>query len=171
MFPQTYWYLLQKKWKRPILLFKGEGGGVGDSKEGAPREALTTPRGHYGTTLGMPRTHGRDSSMHTWAPQHVWCALHGRNGTGPGTTYPLPAQARGCPKPCAVSQLRKPWAQCHGLMRHQTTVDSHHDAYAQHKDAMPYAPRGISHGRNAMARCYGVGPDGGSKQHIQAMGT
>ncbi|RVW83532.1 hypothetical protein CK203_054218 [Vitis vinifera] len=56
----------------------------------------------------------------------------------------------------------------HGRARcapHQTTVDSHHDAYAQHKDAMPCAPRGINHGRNAMTRCYGVGPDGGIKQH------
>ena len=70
-------------------------GGVGDLKEGAPREALTAPRGNHGTTLGVPRTHGRDSSMHTWAPRHVWCAPRGRNGTGPNAAYPLPAQTWG----------------------------------------------------------------------------
>ncbi|RVW78951.1 hypothetical protein CK203_052375 [Vitis vinifera] len=63
------------------------------------------------------------------------------------------------PKPCAVSQLRKPWAQCH----------VHQDGLAM--SAMPYVPRGISHGRNAMTRCYGVGLDNGNKQHAQAMGT
>ena len=36
--------------------------------------------------------------------------------------------------------------QCHGLMGHQTTADSHHDAYAQHMGAMPCEPRGISLG-------------------------
>ena len=88
-----------------------------------------------------------------------------------GTTYPFPAQARERPNPCEVSQLRKPWAQCHGLMGHQTTADSHHDAYTQHMGAMPCALRGISHERNVMARCYEVGPHIGSKQHAQAMGT
>ncbi|RVX17947.1 hypothetical protein CK203_004121 [Vitis vinifera] len=39
------------------------------------------------------------------------------------------------------------------------------------RGAMPCAPRGISHGHNAMARCYGAEPDSGSKQHAQAMGT
>ncbi|KAL6335071.1 hypothetical protein AAG906_026451 [Vitis piasezkii] len=57
--------------------------GLSDSKEGAPREALTVPKGHHSTALG-------------------------------------------------------------------------------HRGAMPCAPRGISHGRNAMARCYGAGPDGGT---------
>ncbi|KAL6312626.1 hypothetical protein AAG906_019475 [Vitis piasezkii] len=40
-----------------------------------------------------------------------------------------------------------------------------------HRGAMPYAPRGISHGRNAMARCYEAGLDKGNKQQAQAMGT
>ena len=64
---------------------------VGDSKEGAPREALIASRGHHDTTLDVPRTHRRDSSTHTWAPRHMWCAPHGRNDMGPGAAYPLPA--------------------------------------------------------------------------------
>ena len=83
--------------------------------------------------------------------------------------HPVAATMGTMPKPCAVSQLMKPWAQCHGLMGHQTIADSQHDTYAQHRGAMPCAPRGISHGRNAMARCYGARPDGGSKQHALDM--
>ena len=87
-----------------------------------------------------------------WPQRHgAWCGL------------PPPYVGTRTPKPCAVNQLRKPWVQCHGLMGHQTTADLHHDAYAQHRGAMPCAPRGISHGHNVMARCYGVGLDSGSK--------
>ena len=71
------------------------GGRVGDSKERAPRKALTAPRRHHGTTLGVPRTHGRDSRTHTWAPRHVWCAPRGHNDTGLGAAYLLPVQAQG----------------------------------------------------------------------------
>ncbi|RVW40884.1 RNA-directed DNA polymerase-like [Vitis vinifera] len=45
---------------------------------GAPREGLDHTKGHHGTALGIPRTHERHSSMHTWAPRHVWRApCHG----------------------------------------------------------------------------------------------
>ncbi|RVW22384.1 hypothetical protein CK203_096042 [Vitis vinifera] len=68
--------------------------GVGDSR-GYQEKALIAPKGHHGTTLGVPRTHGWHSSTHTWAPQHVWRAPRGSNGTGLNTAYLLPAQARG----------------------------------------------------------------------------
>ena len=57
-------------------------------------KALTAPRGHYGTTLGVPRTHRRHMSIHTWAPRYVSCAPRGRKGTGPGVAYLLPEQAQ-----------------------------------------------------------------------------
>ena len=63
-----------------------------------------------------------------------------------GTTYPFPAQARERPNPCEVSQLRKPWAQCHGLMGHQTIADSQHDAYAQHRGQCPVHQEGSAMG-------------------------
>ena len=43
----------------------------------------------------------------------AWCDL------------PSPRAGTRAPKPCAVSQLRKPWAQCHGLMGHWTLAGSH----------------------------------------------
>ena len=93
-----------------------------------------------------------------WPQWHeAWCGLSS------------PRAGTRTPKPCAVSQLMKPWTQCHGLMGHQTIAN--YDAYAQHRGAMTYAPGEISHGRNAMACCYEAGPDSGSKQHAQAMGT
>ncbi|KAL6332409.1 hypothetical protein AAG906_004985 [Vitis piasezkii] len=49
-----------------------------------PLDPMTEKRaswGHHGTALGIPRTHERHSSMHTWAPRHVWraptCPGHG----------------------------------------------------------------------------------------------
>ena len=40
-----------------------------------------------------------------WPQRHgAWCGL------------PSPRASMRAPKPCAVSQLMKPWAQCHGLM-------------------------------------------------------
>ncbi|RVW19627.1 hypothetical protein CK203_112377 [Vitis vinifera] len=50
-----------------------------------------------------------------------------------------------------------------GIARALDLADSHHDAYAQHRGAMPCAPRGISHRRNAMARCYEAGLDKGKQ--------
>ncbi|RVW24465.1 hypothetical protein CK203_082149 [Vitis vinifera] len=83
---------------------QGKPGGLVVQTPGAKGEhqgkALTTPRGHHGTTLG------------------------------PGATYLLPAQTRG-----RLNLVR---------------------------GAMPCTPRGISHGHNVMARCYGVGPDSGT---------
>ena len=61
---------------------------VGDSRRHQGK-ALTAPRGHHGTSLGMPRTHERHSSKHTWAPRHVWCAPCDRNSTGPDAIYLL----------------------------------------------------------------------------------
>ena len=128
-------------------------------------KALTAPRGHHGMALGVPKTHRRDSSTHTWAPRHVWCAPCGHNGTGSGVAYLIPTQARGC-----LSLVR--WANWGSHGRNATAwwgtrqqLTRTHDAYAQHRGAMPCAPRRISHGRNAMVRCYRVGPNSGSKQH------
>ena len=67
---------------------------VGDSRRHQGK-TLTAPRGHHGTTLNVPRTHEQHSSMHTWAPRHVQCSPRGRNGTGPGITYLIPALAQG----------------------------------------------------------------------------
>ena len=112
------------------------------------------------TDVTRARTHGSTTCVvcTPWPQRHgAWCGL------------PPPRVGTRAPKPCAMSQLMKSWAQCHGLMGHQTIADSQHDTYAQHRGAMPCAPRGISHGRNAMARCYGARPDGGSKQHALDM--
>ena len=62
---------------------------------------------------------------HTWAPRHVWCAPRGRNGLGAWRDLSPPRTGTRAPKPCAMSQLRKPWAQCHGLMGHYIAADSH----------------------------------------------
>ena len=76
-----------------------------------------------------------------WPQRHrAWCGL------------PLPRTGTRAPKPCAMSQLMKPWAQCHGLMA--PIADSHQDAYAQHRGSMPSALKRIGHGRNAMTRCW-----------------
>ena len=66
--------------------------------------------------LGVPRTRKWHTSMHTWAPRHVWRAPRGHNSTGPSAAYLLLALARECLKTCAVSPLEQPWAQCHGSM-------------------------------------------------------
>ena len=103
---------------------------------------------------------------------HDMCGVHPVAATTRGLVQPTPPRVgTRASKPCAVSQLMNPWAHCHGLMGHQTIADSHHDVYAQHRGAMPCAPKGINHGHNVMARCYKAGPDSGSKQHAQAMGT
>ncbi|KAL6321378.1 hypothetical protein AAG906_016433 [Vitis piasezkii] len=77
---------------------QGRPGGLVVQTPGA-KKALTAPKGHHGTALGV-------------------------------AAYLLPAQARG-----RLSLVR---------------------------GAMPCAPRRITHGRNAMVRCYRVGPDSGS---------
>ena len=81
-----------------------------------PWKALTAPRGHHGTTLGVPKTHEHDSSTCTHG-LHDMCGVHPVAATARGLVRPTPPHASTrAPKPCAVSQLMKPWAQCHGLM-------------------------------------------------------
>ena len=155
MSPQTYWCLLQKLWKRLVLLFKG---GIGDSR-GMSTKGKPWP--HQEGTLARPWAclgHGWHLSMHTWAPRHVWHAPHGCKGTGPGVAYPLPASARGRLNLMQVNQLMKPWAQCHGLMGHQTS-----------SWLTPWCLRTVQR-RNAMARRYEDEPDEW-KQQAQVMGT
>ena len=108
------WCLLQISWEWPVLLFKGM---VGDLR-GHQGQASIAPNEHNGTTLGVPRTHRRHSSTHTWAPWHVWCAPRGHNDTGLGAACLLPMLARGRLKTCVISRLKKPWTQCHSLMGH-----------------------------------------------------
>ena len=116
-----------------------------------PREALTAPRGHHGTTLACQRHTTRLEQAHMGSTTCVLCTLWPqRHGAWCG--LPPPCAGTRTPKPCAVSQLMKPWAQCHGLMA--PIADSHQVAYAQRRGAMPCVPRRIGHGRNAMARCW-----------------
>ena len=80
-----------------------------------PREALTAPRGHHGTALGVPKTHDA-TRAHTHG-LHGMCGVHPVAATARGLVQPTPPRAgTRALKPCAVSQLMKPWAQCHGLM-------------------------------------------------------
>ena len=57
-----------------------------------PREALTAPRGHHGTALGVPKTHdttrAHTHGLHDMCGVHPWPQRH-------GAAYPLPAQAQG----------------------------------------------------------------------------
>ncbi|RVW86184.1 hypothetical protein CK203_046111 [Vitis vinifera] len=78
-------------------LVRGREEGVGDLK-GHQGQALTALRRQHGIALGVPRTHRRHSSTHTWAPRHVWHAPRGRNGIGHGVAYLFLALARGCLK-------------------------------------------------------------------------
>ena len=108
--------------------------------------------------LGVPKTH--DMTRARTHGLHDMCGVHPVATMTQGLVrLTSPRAGTRAPKLCAVSQLRKPWVQCH----------VHQDGLAM--SAMPYAPRGINHGRNVMTRCYGVGPDNGNKQHAQAMGT
>ncbi|KAL6320271.1 hypothetical protein AAG906_005352 [Vitis piasezkii] len=77
-------------------LVRGREEGVGDLK-GHQGQALTAPRRQHGIALGVPRTHRRHSSTHTWAPRHVWHAPVA-NGIGHGVAYLFLALARGCLK-------------------------------------------------------------------------
>ncbi|KAL6350635.1 hypothetical protein AAG906_025565 [Vitis piasezkii] len=56
-------------------------------KQGKPGgKTLIAPIGHHGTALGMPRTHGWDSSTHTWAPRHARGRLNLVRGVMPCTS-------------------------------------------------------------------------------------
>ena len=114
MSPQTYWCLLQKLWKRPVLLFKGgRGGGRWLKGDGHQGQALTAPKGHLGTALGVPRTRMTLEHAHMgsttcvactpWLQQHgAWCGL------------PPPRVGTRALKPCASESAKKtmgamPW--------------------------------------------------------------
>ena len=141
-----------------------------------PRKALTAPRGHHGSALGVPRTHDV-TQAHTHG-LHDMCGVHLVAATARGLMrptssprkheawcgLPLPHAGTRAPKSCAVSQLMKPWAQCHGLMAPSNSWLASR-CLRKAQGAMPCAPRGISHGRNAMARCLEAGKQATSPSH------
>ena len=55
-----------------------------------PREALTAPKGHHGTALGVLKTHRRDSSTHTHE-LHDMCGVHPVAATAWGLVQPTPS--------------------------------------------------------------------------------
>ena len=69
----------------PLCSLRRENG-VGDSR-GHQGQTLTTLKRDYGMALGVPRTHERHYSTHTWASRHVWCAPRGCNDMKLGVTY------------------------------------------------------------------------------------
>ena len=104
------------------------------------------------------------ANMHVWAPQPVWCATCGRNGTGHGATSSSPALAWGHSTLCTkavhkamgamlwhVADQRKAlgmaWWCCnkHDRLRRVTK--------AWHRGTMPYAWELASHGHNAIVCC------------------
>ena len=129
-----------------------------------PREALTTPRGHHGTALACQRHMMRLKHAHMGSTTYVLCTLWPQ-WHGAWCGLPLPRKGTRALKPCAVSQMMKPWAQCHGLMA--LVVDSHRDAYAQHRGVVPCAQEGLAMG----AMPWFVAGKLGNKQQAQAMGT
>ncbi|RVX00463.1 hypothetical protein CK203_037018 [Vitis vinifera] len=86
--------------------------------QGHQGKALTAPKGHHGTTLGIPRTHERHSSMHTWAPRHVWRAPCRHNGTEHGSTYLLLVLTRG------HGHLDMAWAHTSVKGKHTDALDT-----------------------------------------------
>ena len=107
-------------------------------------------------TLGVPKTLGWHTSTHTWAPQHVWCAPHGRNNTRLSANYFFFTLAQGRLKVSCIELVRKAMGTMSWLNRaldmQQTQT---HDAYAWHKGTLPYLRWWNSHGCNAMAQYYG----------------
>nr|CAN74616.1 hypothetical protein VITISV_002218 [Vitis vinifera] len=79
-----------------------------------------------------------------------------------GAWYGLPPPRAGtrAPKPCVVSKLMKPWAQCHGLM---APIADLHSTRAQ----CPMHQEGLA--MDAMS--WLVAGKLGSKQQAQAIGT
>ena len=108
-----------------------------------PREALTTPRGHHGTALACQRHMMRLKHAHMGSTTYVLCTLWPQ-WHGAWCGLPLPRKGTRALKPCAVSQMMKPWAQCHGLMA--LVADSHRDAYAQHRGVVPCAQEELAMG-------------------------
>ena len=136
------------------MLFKGRG--VGDSR-GHQGQALTALRGHHDTTLGVSRTHRRHSSMHTWAPRHMWRApLWPQRHEA---WYGLPPLRVGirmpkdlCSEPVGEDMGVMPWFNWALDMQ----LTQAYDDYAWHRSTMPCAPGKNSHGCNAMVRCCGA---------------
>ena len=126
---------------------------MGDSR-GHQGQALAAPKGRHGTALGVPKTLGRHTSTHTWAPRHMRRAPRGHNDTRPGANYLIPALAwehlkDSCTEPIRDAMGAMPWLSGALNMRPTQT----HDAYAWHRGTIPRARGYNSHGRNAMAQC------------------
>ena len=79
-----------------------------------PREALTAPRGHHGTALGMPKTH--DATQACTHGLHDMCGVHPVTATAWGLVRPTPSPRMQegvealCGEPADETMGAMPWS-------------------------------------------------------------